>query len=451
MPQNFVPQKIVRRTAAPKPEVPNAHTIERSQRATEGEYVAQTEAFGILSEATDDRNDILADDHVILIVDNDQSFANIELETARKAGFKGIVTPSGAQAIALAQEFQPHAILLDISLPDIDGWRVLRRLKEDLSLRHIPVYVVSTIDRPERGLSLGAQGVLPKPIQTEEQLDRFVKSVLQNVERRERHIVFFEPDAERRTQFRDRLAAPDLEITPVDNGTEILELLNSQTVDLVICAPQLPDMSLASLAEHLGGHAGGKGCPLLLSAAGCTKDELQRWTRLAGEFNLRLVETPERLIDEATQLLCRPLTSLSESTRGLVNNLHDPAALLANKKVLIVDDDIRNIFALTSVLERYEVEALRAETGKDAIRLLQETPDVDIVLMDIMMPEMDGNDTTRAIRAMSQFRNLPIVAVTAKAMKGDREKCLEAGAWDYLSKPVDPEKMLSVLCAWLAR
>jgi signal transduction histidine kinase/CheY-like chemotaxis protein len=450
MPQNFVPQKSIRRAALPPTlDPPHSRTIEQArQNATE--YVAATESFGILSEPTDDRNDIQSDDHVVLIVDNDQAFANIELDVARKAGFKGITTPSGAAAIALAQEFMPDAVMLDISLPDIDGWRVLKRLKDDLSLRHIPVYVVSTIDRPERGYRLGAEGVLAKPIQTEDALEAFIDGIRRDVERDGRRIVVFEPDVERREQFCELLAGDDVTITVVDDGEQIFDAL-AQGADLVIAAPQLPDMSLAVLAERLSSEPPERSCPLLVSTAGRTaKDESPHWARLADEFHLRLVDTPESLVDEAALLLCRPLVDLAEPARRLVQHRHDPATLLKNKKVLIVDDDIRNIFALTSVLERYDVATVPAETGREAIRLLQTTPDVDIVLMDIMMPEIDGNDTTRAIRQMPQFRNLPIVAVTAKAMVGDREKCLEAGAWDYLSKPVDPEKMLGVLRAWLA-
>ena len=269
--------------------------------------------------------------------------------------------------------------------------------------------------------------------------------------RTDRHIALFEPDAESRKPFCDRMAAPGVTITKVESAAQLLALMQKQKVDLIVAAPQLPDRSLAALAEEVIALPAEKTCPLLVSVVGKTaKEESARWSRLANEFNLRLVDSPERLIDEATLMLCRPLKSLAEPTQQSIQKLHDPAKLLANKKVLIVDDDIRNIFALTSVLERYDVETLRAETGQEAIRQLQSNPDVDIVLMDIMMPEMDGNDTTRAIRQMSQFRNLPIVAVTAKAMKGDREKCLEAGAWDYLSKPVDPAKMLSVLRAWIA-
>jgi CheY-like chemotaxis protein len=179
-------------------------------------------------------------------------------------------------------------------------------------------------------------------------------------------------------------------------------------------------------------------------------DHAQRLNRLAQDFNLQFVASPHQLVDHTAAALCEPLSKLPEDRQAMIRNLWETSTILEGKKVLIVDDDIRNIFALTSVLERYEMVTVSAETGRDAINLLQAAPDVDIVLMDIMMPEMDGIDTTRAIRQIPRFRDLPIVAVTAKAMVGDREKCIEAGAWDYLSKPVDPEHMLSVLRAWLS-
>jgi CheY-like chemotaxis protein len=176
---------------------------------------------------------------------------------------------------------------------------------------------------------------------------------------------------------------------------------------------------------------------------------MERWSRLAQEYGLSLVESRPQLVDQAALALCVPLRKVDEPLRQMIRGLHDPSPVLAGKRVLIVDDDIRNIFALTSILERHDVITVSAETGRDAINLLHAAPTVDIVLMDIMMPEMDGIDTMRAIRQSARFRDLPIVAVTAKAMKGDREKCIEAGAWDYLSKPVDPDQMLAVLHAWL--
>jgi CheY-like chemotaxis protein len=407
-------------------------------------------AFNFVAEAADDRNDIQASDRVALIVDNDIDFARFVLETAHKVGFKGITTPLGAAAIALAGEYQPQAVLLDISLPDIDGWHVLERLKNDFALQHIPVYIVSTADQLERGLKRGAQAILPKPIQTAEVLEEFLAKIHTDVERTERRIVRLEPAQQRRAQLKEMLDNSGVEIHCVDTGAALLEAIKQGPVDAVILNPEVTDMTLAALAEQIISEPAMEGRPIVLQLRpDAEADQVARWQRLAHEFNLEVSDSPARLVQQLVRWLCIPVTKLSEPCQKLLLEGNEPASVLAGKKVLIVDDDIRNIFALTSILERYDMITVSAETGRDAINLLQAAPDVDIVLMDIMMPEMDGLDTTRAIRQISKFRNLPIVAVTAKAMKGDREKCIEAGAWDYLSKPVDPEQMLSVLRAWL--
>jgi len=372
------------------------------------------------------------------------------LETVHKAGMKGIVTPSGAAAIALASEFQPSAITLDISLPDIDGWRVLERLKHDASLRHIPVYVISTVDEPERGLKLGAQGILPKPIQTADALEDFLEEIHNFVDQTERQILVIGSEEDQRREICDLLAGPDVSVTPADSSEAALERIRAVGPDCVVLMPHLRDTTLAAMAERLLAGRLADDCPILLYVgADAPSEDAARWQRLAHEFNLRYVDSPRQLVDQTALVLCRAVAKLPEAAREIIDHAGQTASVLAGKKVLIVDDDIRNIFALTSILERYDMVTVSAETGRDAINLLQ-AADVDIVLMDIMMPEMDGLDTMKAIRQISRFKNLPIVAVTAKAMKGDREKCIEAGAWDYLSKPVDPQQMLSVLKAWLS-
>jgi CheY-like chemotaxis protein len=388
---------------------------------------------------------------VVLIVDNDIEFARFVLETAHKVGFKGITTPSGAAAIALAGEYQPQAVLLDISLPDIDGWHVLERLKNDFSLQHIPVYIVSTADQLERGLKRGAQAILPKPIQTSEVLEAFLEKVHDATGRTGRRIIQLAADEQRRAQLAEFLANSGVEIQSVATGTAVMEALRQGPADAIILTPEVSDMTLAALAEEIMSQQSEmEWRPIVLQLpSDAEPDQIARWQRLAHEFNLEVSDSPAQLIQLLVRSLGIPVNKLSEPAHKMLLEGHEPASVLTGKKVLIVDDDIRNIFALTSILERYDMVTVSAETGRDAINLLQAAEDVDIVLMDIMMPEMDGLDTTRAIRQISKFRDLPIVAVTAKAMKGDREKCIEAGAWDYLSKPVDPEQMLGVLRAWL--
>jgi CheY-like chemotaxis protein len=449
LPQNFVPQKVVRRAVAQV-----ARPVYAASSGGGSDSLPpdpdNAETIALASETDDDRATIGADDRVMLIVDNDLGFSHFVLESARKVGFKGLVTPSGAAALSLAREFQPHAIILDISLPDIDGWRVLERLKHDLAVRHIPVYVVSTVDNPEHGLKLGAHGVLPKPIQTADALEHFLDHIRQFTDRAKRRVLVVDADAQRRRRLGELLETPDVEAITLESGAAALESLRNQQADCVVLTPEPADMTLATLAEQLLAAPDGAAGPLLLYVAPDTPPEqAPRLGHLAQEFNLRYIDSPERLVDQAALLLCQPLEKLPEERQDMIRGLADSADILRGKKVLIVDDDIRNIFALTSILERYDMVTVSAETGRDAINLLQAASDVDVVLMDIMMPEMDGIDTMKAIRQISRFKNLPIVAVTAKAMKGDREKCIEAGAWDYLSKPVDPDQMLAVLRAWL--
>jgi CheY-like chemotaxis protein len=409
------------------------------------------ESIPLTNDVGDDRNSIEPDDHSILIVDNDLGFSQFALDTARQTGFKAMVTPSGAAAIALAGQYQPRAIVLDISLPDIDGWHVLQRLKRDLTTRHIPVFVCSTVDHPEHGFKLGAQGVLPKPIQTAEALEQFLGSVREFIDQAEKRVILVETDSARREELAELLTWPGVKVEAFDNGADAVKSFRRAGADCLVFTPEPGDMSLAALAEQIQSASSNWRPMLLLAKPDLPTEQLQRFSRLAQEFNLEYVASNDRLLDRAAAVLCEPLAKLPEDRRATIHRLWDSTPILASKKVLIVDDDIRNIFALTSVLERYDMVTVSAETGRDAINLLQAAPDVDIVLMDIMMPEMDGIDTTRAIRQIPRFKDLPIVAVTAKAMVGDREKCIEAGAWDYLSKPVDPERMLSVLRAWLSK
>jgi signal transduction histidine kinase/DNA-binding response OmpR family regulator/HAMP domain-containing protein len=453
LPQTFTPQKTVRRAmASAVRSAAAAHGPTTNNDPPAKSEPTAVDGLELTADSGDDRGCIQPGDRLALIVDNDQSFAEFALETARKSGFKGLVTPSGAAALALAGEFQPSAILLDISLPDIDGWRVLGRLKHDLSVRHIPVYVVSTVDQPERGLKLGAQGTLQKPIQTAGALEDFLEQVRQFVDRTERRLVVVESDAKRRQELASLLTNPQVSVVDVDSGAEAIRAIEAAHADCLVLTPDPADMSLAALAEQALARDGAETRQVLLYVeADAPTEQRQRLAHLAKEFDLQFVESPGRLVAQAAAALCQPIANLPDDRQRLIRDEWEADPVLAGKKVLIVDDDIRNIFALTSILERCDMTTMSAETGRDAINLLQASPDVDIVLMDIMMPEMDGIDTMRAIRQISQFKDLPIVAVTAKAMKGDREKCIEAGAWDYLSKPVDTEQMLAVLRAWLTK
>jgi CheY-like chemotaxis protein len=448
LPQVLIPQKAVRRLASSPA---GASSLSREEGASGGAGGKVAENDDELTDSIDDRESIDAADHALLIVDNDRGFANFAREAASGAGFKAIVTASGAMALTLARDYNPRAILLDISLPDIDGWRVLRRFKHDPQVRHIPIYLVSSADNLEHGLQLGAKGVLQKPIQTTGQLTRFLEGVKSFVDRVDRCIVIVDPDEDRRQRLNDMLSSAQVEVVALPSGLAAVKRMEQQPADCVILTPDPVDMSLPALAEFALSRYESERAPVFLYSEGEQSPESRhRLAHLAKEFGLTYIEDLEELFRHATLALCQPISELSEQQRRRITDFTSDSPILSGKKALIVDDDIRNIFALTSVLERHDMQTVSAETGRAAISLLEGSSDVDVVLMDIMMPEMDGIDTMRAIRKISRFKDLPILAVTAKAMKGDREKCIEAGAWDYLSKPVDSDQMLTALRAWLS-
>jgi signal transduction histidine kinase/CheY-like chemotaxis protein len=411
----------------------------------------ETEMASLVNEVGDDRDNLQPDDRVLLIVENDLSFASFLLDTAREKGFKGLVTSQGASALTMAREYKPHAITLDISLPDIDGWRVLGRLKYDLATRHIPVYVISTDESRERALGSGALGFVPKPIQTKDMLESLLESIDEFLGRDVKSVLVVEHDSDRRRRLVEHLADDRIEIATAADGAAALESMKERRIDCVITGVESPDLDWKSMLKSVARSAPATAMPVIVFGDGEFVFDDGRWKRLVEPATVRFVQSPERLLDQTLLFLHRPLAQLPEYKRRLLQELHESNRSLAGKKVLVVDDDMRNIFALSAVLEEHEMLISSAGNGRDAIRTLQEEPDIEIVLMDIMMPGMDGFETMREIRKISNLKNLPIVAVTAKAMKGDREKCIEAGAWDYLSKPVDPQQMLAVLRGWLHR
>jgi CheY-like chemotaxis protein len=405
----------------------------------------------VVNEAGDDRDHIQPGDRVLLIVENDPGFAHFLLDTAREKGFKGLVTSLGAAALALAREYTPAAITLDIFLPDIEGWRVLERLKNDLETRHIPVCVVSTDEARERALNSGALAFLAKPLQTRDVLDRLLDELTAFHTEQTRRLLVLEPDAARREQILTTLRVDDIRLAPAGELPAAREVIRAGQADCLVIGPGLTPADCLELVEDVRSAPGLRPPPVLLYAPEQEGEDDEAWKHLARECTVRRVHSPERLLDCATFFLHCGVADLPEPTRRLLQDLHSSDRILPGKKVLIVDDDMRNIFALSSVLEEHDMVIVAADNGRDAIQTLRNRRDIDVVLMDIMMPEMDGIDTMREIRKIPHLRSLPIIAVTAKAMKGDREKCIEAGAWDYLSKPVDPEQMLAVLRGWLHR
>jgi CheY-like chemotaxis protein len=399
----------------------------------------------------DDRGRLAAGDRVLLIVEDDAEFARVLLDLARERGFKGVVAGTVAAALALARELRPAAITLDIQLPDGSGWSVLDALKHDPATRHIPVHVISVVEERQRGMRLGALRTLTKPA-TKEQLEQTLASIREFAERPVRRLLVVEDDAAQRQATAALIGNGDVETVGAASGAEAIEALKSARFDCMVLDLGLPDMSGAKLIERVQSELGLADLPIIVyTGKALTPKEETELHRVADAIVVKDVGSPERLLDETALFLHRVEAALPPAKRRMIEQVRKKDPLLAGKKVLVVDDDVRNIFALTSVLEAHDVKVSYVENGREALATLKKDPDVDAVLMDIMMPEMDGYETTRAIRKIGRFKKLPILALTAKAMKGDREKCLEAGASDYISKPINTDQLLSLLRVWMYR
>ncbi len=399
----------------------------------------------------DDRAAIKPGDRTLLIIEDDARFADILLRAARDKGFKGIVAARGDDGLKLAGEFKPTAITLDLHLPDMDGWVVLERLKRNPDTRHIPVEIISAEDNRPRGLRYGAFEYLVKPV-TAESLQKALADVNKFAEREVKDLLVADGDEQHRNNMLDLIGGGDVRIEAVASGKDALAALKKKRYDCIVLDLNLPDIPVADLLEAIQGLDLTRDVPVIIyGIAELPQQEQERLQSLALKGIVKEVRTPERLLDETALFLHRVVSKLPEERRQMLEKLYLSTDSLAGKKVLVVDDDVRNIFALTAVLERHKMAVLTAENGRDAIDALGKNPDVDIVLMDIMMPEMDGYEAMRQIRQMKQFESLPMIALTAKAMKGDREQCIEAGASDYLSKPVDTDQLVSLLRVWLYR
>ena len=411
--------------------------------------IAAEEPTHLANEVGDDRAFIQPGDQVTLIVENDLGFARFLLDVARAKGFKGLVTSLGAAALALTQDYNPDCILLDIHLPDMQGWRVMERLKNDMATRHIPICIISTDESRDRAMTSGALTFVTKPIQNHEVIDQLMGSLADYLNRDARTVLIVEADTERRDHIARSLAVEGIEVVSVNTPAAAIKKLRKGPFDSLILSSGAAEVVAELIRQGEKEDVIVNRMPVVLF--GNVELEATEMKRLGAIYPVSTVQSTDRLLDVLTLYLHKRFDNLPEAAQTTLLDLHHSNKLLVGKKVLIVDDDARNIFALTSVLEEHEMNIVSADNGREAINILMDDPDIDIVLMDIMMPEMDGMETIQEIRKVSQLKNLPIVAVTAKAMKGDREKCIEAGAWDYLSKPVDSEQMITVLRAWLHR
>jgi CheY-like chemotaxis protein len=412
-------------------------------------------AQGRLSEAVDvvldDRSRIEPGDPVLLIVEDDPHYARVMVDLARDNGFKVLVAMRGADALTLARDHLPMAVSLDVFLPDMLGWTVLSHLKQNASTRHIPVQIVTLDDDRQHGLARGAFSFLNKPT-TMEGLEDALAKIKAFSEPRRRRLLVVEDNPAEQLSVRELLAHDDIDIETVDSGSAALTRLAETPADCVVLDLRLPDMSGFEVLERLRDDPTLADTPVVVfTGRELTPEEDARLHTMARSVVVKGVESPERLLDETALFLHRVVGDLPRDKQAMLERLHSSDEDLVGRTVLLVDDDARNIFALSSVLERRGMRVLTATTGSDAVSIVQSSPEVAIVLMDIMMPGMDGYETIGAIRADPAYRRLPIIALTAKAMKGDREKCLEAGASDYLAKPVHTEQLLSALRMWLHR
>ncbi|HEY9227200.1 MAG TPA: response regulator, partial [Gemmatimonadaceae bacterium] len=399
----------------------------------------------------DDRDAIEPGDRVVLVIEDDANFAKILLDMARDKGFKGLVALDGDVGLQLAHAFHPDAITLDIDMP-VDGWSVLDRLKHRAETRHIPVHIITGIPQRQQGLKAGAIAYLEKPV-SGEALEESFNKISQFIDQPVRRLLVVEDDESQRKSMVELIAHEDVEITAVGSAEEAFERLASTRFDCMVL-----DLNLAGgtdgfeLLEKVKADPSIASLPIIIyTGKELSHAEDTRLRKFAETIIVKDVKSPERLLDETALFLHRVEAQLPEQKRRMLERLHDSDAVFAGARVLIVDDDVRNIFSLTSVLEEHGMNVSFAENGKDALAKLDGDPNVDLVLMDVMMPEMDGYETTRAIREQPRFRALPIIALTAKAMKGDREKCIAAGASDYITKPVETEQLLSLMRVWLYR
>jgi CheY-like chemotaxis protein len=399
----------------------------------------------------DDRDHVRPGDQVLLIIEDDPHYARVLLGLARDKGFKGIVATAGAAALVLARQFIPTAITLDIFLPDVLGWTVLNNLKTDPATRHIPVQIVSIEEERQHGLSHGAFSHIVKPATTqglEQCLDRVRSFVMPRTKR----LLVVEDNPTERESIMELLAHTDVEISTAGTGQEALTALLDRPFDCCVLDLRLPDMSGFDLLQRIQEEATLRDVPIVVfTGQSLSQAEEARLKKMAKSVVLKDVQSPERLFDETALFLHRVVADLPESKQTLLARLHSSNDVLRGRRVLIVDDDARNIFALTTLLEGQDMEVLTATNGRQAIQIIENEPELGVVLMDIMMPEMDGYQTIREIRKDPKLRSLPILALTARAMKGDREKCLEAGASDYIAKPVNTDQLLSLLRVWLYR
>lgn len=398
----------------------------------------------------DDRDNLAKNDSLILVIEDDPSFARILYRKCHDKGFKCLAAPTGEEGLDLARKHQPGAIILDINLPGMDGWAVLGALKENMNTRHIPVHIATADGTPSEAFRRGAVGLVNKPLSLEDLDETFSRLERISPGKRRRILVIDDDPVLRRETVR-LLGDKDVKVDEAETGLKALEALRLGGYDCIVLDLRLPDMGGDELLKTLEREGVDLPPVVVYTSQDLTPDQESDLREHTEAVVIKDVRSQERLLDEVSLFLHRVVSEMPRKKQQIIMDLHDTDALLREKKVLVVDDDMRTTFALSRLLSEHGMKAEKAENGMRALKLLEEQPDVDIVLMDIMMPMMDGYEAMRLIRKQEKFRKLPIIALTAKAMPEDRQKCLAAGANDYLQKPVDQERLFSMMRVWLYR
>jgi len=442
--------------------IPRVHTgpaplEEMSASSGETPVIAQAATTpALMATISDDRETLTSTGRLILAVEDDEAFARIVYDLAHDLNFECLIATTAEEALILAKQFFPSAIVLDVGLPDNSGLIVLERLKADSRTRHIPVHVVSAGDYTKTAMALGAVGYMLKPVKREELADA-LRSLETRFTQKMRKVLVVEDDPVQVAAMRDLLGSRDVDAVCAQTAAECLEKLRSSTFDCMVLDLSLPDASGFSLLETLSEDDGYSFPPVIVyTGRELTQQEEQKLRRYSKSIIIKGAKSPERLLDEVTLFLHQVVSELPEEKQRMIEKSNNRDEALEGRSILLAEDDVRNVFALTSVLEDRGVKLRIARNGREALSALESSlvdpsMKVDLVLMDIMMPEMDGLTAMREIRKQREWSKLPIIALTAKAMRSDQEQCLQAGANDYLSKPLDVEKLLSLIRVWMPR
>lgn len=445
----YIPREV--EAPATSPAASAEKTVDMSRSSLPSAETPDATMPELSSHDVDDRHSLTRTDRKILIVEDDHNFSSVLMEFVRERQYKAIIANDGSTGILYARQFRPDAILLDMKLPVLSGGEVLKQLKTDPELRHIPVQIISGYGNRTHGLKQGALDFIKKPV-TREAFWKALDKIENFVSRKPKKLLIVEDDVQHNLAVKELIGSEDVDCSSAFSAKEGLTMLQSEKFDCVIVDMGLPDMTGFQFLESIRQDTALSDLPIIVyTGKSLSREDSTRLDQLADSVVLKTAHSHDRLLDETTLFLHRVESQLPKEKQRMIRRLHKSQDVLKGKTVLIADDDPRNLFSLVTVLEQEGMECITADSGKTAVDTLVRNSHVELVLMDVMMPEMDGYEATREIRQFEQFKNLPIIALTAKAMKGDREKCIEAGMTDYISKPVNVHQLISLMRVWLYR